>query len=138
MNPTTLVLLPGLDGTEIFLGPLRRHLPEWIRPVVVRYPVAGDNRYEALLPLIHAEVASLDRFAILGWSFGGPLALMVAAQRPKQVSAIVLCATFVTPPHRGLVPFRFALRGPVIATVSLSAARALAGRGSAGVPIAPL
>jgi dipeptidyl aminopeptidase/acylaminoacyl peptidase len=56
MNPTTLVLSPGLDGTEIFLGPLL---------------------------LVHAEVASLDRFAILGWSFGGPLALMDAAQRVR-------------------------------------------------------
>lgn len=32
MKPATLVLLPGLDGTEIFLQPLLKALPESVKP----------------------------------------------------------------------------------------------------------
>jgi pimeloyl-ACP methyl ester carboxylesterase len=114
-DTTTLVLLPGLDGTEILFAPLLRVLPAWIRPIVISYPDVGTNSYEELIEFVDREVSSLARFAILGWSFGGPLALMVAARRPSQVSAVVLCGTFVTPPIPRLVPFRFIVITPVVA-----------------------
>ncbi len=117
MPKTTLVLLPGLDGTEIFFGPLLAQLPPWIDPVVVTYPASGPNAYDDLAPIVLQAVDGLAEFAILGWSFGGPLALMVAAGRPTRVSAVVLCSSFVTPPHPGLVRFRFAMTAPVIAAV---------------------
>lgn len=113
----TLVLLPGLDGTEIFFGPLLAQLPPWIDPVVVTYPPTGPNDYDDLAPIVIEAVGKLKEFAVLGWSFGGPLALMVAARMPSRVSAVLLCSTFVTPPHPALVPFRFAMTAPVIAAV---------------------
>ena len=114
---TALVLLPGLDGTEIFFGPLLAQLPPWIDPVVVTYPPSGPNAYDDLAPVVIEAVDKLKAFAILGWSFGGPLALMVAARLPSRVSGVVLCNSFVTPPHPALVPFRFAVTAPVIAAV---------------------
>ena len=114
---TTLVLLPGLDGTEIFFGPLLRHLPAWVDPVIIVYPTSGSNDYKDLLPVVMSEVSALQTFVILGWSFGGPLALMVASQCPTQVSGIILCGSFATPPRPGLVPFRFAMIAPIIALV---------------------
>jgi pimeloyl-[acyl-carrier protein] methyl ester esterase len=114
---TALVLLPGLDGTEIFFGPLLAQLPPWIDPVVVTYPPSGPNAYDDLAPVVLEAVDKLKAFAILGWSFGGPLALMVAARLPSRVSGVVLCNSFVTPPHPALVPFRFAVTAPVIAAV---------------------
>ncbi len=114
---TTLVLLPGLDGTGIFFGPLLPSLPSWITPVIVTYPPSGPNAYEDLVPVVERALDSLGECVILGWSFGGPLALMVAARRPSQISGVILCASFVTPPRPGLVPFRFAVTQPVIATV---------------------
>ncbi|MEQ1881517.1 MAG: alpha/beta hydrolase [Burkholderiales bacterium] len=117
MPRTTLVLLPGLDGTEIFFGPLLAHLPSWIDPVVVTYPASGPNTYDSLATIVDAAVDGLANFVILGWSFGGPLALMVAARMPTQVSGVVLCGSFVTPPHPSLVPFRYAVIGPVVAVV---------------------
>jgi pimeloyl-ACP methyl ester carboxylesterase len=113
----TLVLLPGLDGTEVLFAPLLRSLPVWIRPVVIEYPDMGANSYEELIEFVDKEVSSLGRFAILGWSFGGPLALMIAARRPLQVSAVVLCATFVTPPSRTLARLRPIVSTPVYAVV---------------------
>ena len=117
MRRTTLVLLPGLDGTEIFFAPLLRHLPAWIEPLIVAYPDSGANDYQTLHALVLKAVAPLESFVILGWSFGGPLALMVASSCAKQVSAVILCGSFVTPPKLGLVPYRFALSAPVVATV---------------------
>ncbi len=112
---TTLVLLPGLDGTDVLFSPLMSSLPAWIHPVVVEYPDAGLNNYEELIEWVDQQVASLESFSILGWSFGGPLALMLANRRPSQVSSVILCATFITPPIPKLVPFRFIVTTPVIA-----------------------
>jgi pimeloyl-[acyl-carrier protein] methyl ester esterase len=114
---TTLVLLPGLDGTEIYFGPLLRHLPCWVDPLVIAYPASGNNDYTDLLPIVMNEVAPLKSFVILGLSFGGPLALMLASRCPAQVSGVILCASFVTPPRPRLAPFRFAMSGPLIAVI---------------------
>jgi pimeloyl-ACP methyl ester carboxylesterase len=114
---TTLVLLPGLDGTEVFFGPLLRQLPSWIEPVIITYPTSGNNDYKQLLTIVMSQVANLKSFVILGLSFGGPLALMVSAECPSQVSGVILCATFVTPPRPRLAPFRFAVTAPLIAFV---------------------
>ena len=38
MKTMTLVLLPGLDGTEVFFKPLLASLPHWIHPRVVCLP----------------------------------------------------------------------------------------------------
>jgi pimeloyl-ACP methyl ester carboxylesterase len=117
MNTTTLVLLPGLDGTGILLAPLVRHLPEWIRPVVIQYPHKGTNSYEEIIEFVETQVATLERFAVLGWSFGGPLALMLANRRPSHVCAVILCATFVTPPLPHLIPYRWLARAPIIGAI---------------------
>jgi pimeloyl-ACP methyl ester carboxylesterase len=116
---STLILLPGLDGTELFFGPLLRHLPAWVEPVVIGYPATGNNAYQDLLPIIMSKVATLESFVILGWSFGGPLALMVASRCPTQVTGVILCGTFVTPPLPRLVPFRFVVTGPLIAIIRI-------------------
>lgn len=113
----TLVLLPGLDGTEIFFGPLLRQLPAWVDPVVITYPASGNNDYKVLLPMVMNALAALESCVILGWSFGGPLALMAASRCPSRVSGVILCASFVTPPRPGLVPFRFAVSAPLIAFI---------------------
>jgi pimeloyl-ACP methyl ester carboxylesterase len=118
MTPAaTLVLLPGLDGTEIFFAPLRRALPPWIRTRVVGYPQSGPTSYDDLALLVERAVADLDDFFVLGWSFGGPLALRLAAARPDAVRGVILCASFVRPPRSGLVPWRFAIVPPVVAAV---------------------
>ena len=92
----TLVLLPGLDGTEIFLQPLLAALPASVRPVVVTYPEAGGHGYPELLALIRGEVAGLEEFYVLGWSFAGPLALMLAEAEPEPLT---LPANVIEPPE---------------------------------------
>ncbi|HJY76089.1 MAG TPA: alpha/beta hydrolase [Burkholderiales bacterium] len=99
MRPFNLVLLPGLDGTGIFLQPLLAALPASVRPLVVAYPTTGPTRYTDLLPIIGDAVAPLSEFHVLGWSFSGPLALMLARAEPHRVRSVILSASFVRPPR---------------------------------------
>jgi pimeloyl-ACP methyl ester carboxylesterase len=111
---TTLVLLPGLDGTEIFLRPLLRALPGWIEPLVVTYPARGRNDYAHLFELVHEATAGVRECFVLGWSFSGPLALELAEREPGKVRGVILAATFVRSPQRRLGWFRLAMVGPVV------------------------
>jgi pimeloyl-[acyl-carrier protein] methyl ester esterase len=115
-----LVLLPGLDGTEIFFGPLLAVLPSWIQPLVVTYPTSGVNDYLELLPVVRNAVQDCDEFYVLGWSFSGPLALMLAAAEPKRVRGVILGASFVRSPLPLLSALRFAVLAPVVHLVRLA------------------
>lgn len=114
------MLLPGLDGTAAMFGPLLAVLPPWIRPVVVTYPASGPNGYGDLLPLVHRVVAGTPSFHVLGWSFGGPLALMTASALPSAVRGIILCSSFVRSPRPDLAPLGFAFRPPVVAAIRVA------------------
>ncbi|MBV9190918.1 MAG: alpha/beta hydrolase [Betaproteobacteria bacterium] len=111
---TTLVLLPGLDGTEVLLRPLLAELPPSIRPLVVTYPTSGDNSYRALLALARQVIAGVDECVVLGWSFAGPLALMLAEAERRKVRGVILAASFVRSPNPHLSRLRFALSAPAV------------------------
>jgi pimeloyl-ACP methyl ester carboxylesterase len=98
MESIALVLLPGLDGTGHLFESLLEALPPQIEPIVVSYsPLVFLNYYElrdAVLP--HLPV---DRpYVILGESFGGPLALLLAAAHPPGLVGVILSATFLSNP----------------------------------------
>jgi pimeloyl-[acyl-carrier protein] methyl ester esterase len=117
---TTLVLLPGLDGTEIFFGPLLAALPAWVKPLVVTYPTSGANDYSHLLAVVRAAIEDSRDFYVLGWSFSGPLALMLAAKEPNRIRGVILCASFVRSPLPVLSSLRFAVVSPVVHLVRLA------------------
>ena len=120
IRPATLVLLPGLDGTEVFFGPLLAALPPWVEPLVVTYPTSGANGYADLFGVVEAAVADAPEFYVLGWSFSGPLALMLAAKEPKRTRGVILCASFVRSPRPILPWLRFAVVPPVVTLIRLA------------------
>jgi pimeloyl-ACP methyl ester carboxylesterase len=109
----TLVLLPGLDGTDVFLRPLVAALPPAIRPVVVTYPTSGAEEYRDVLDVVRRATAGLSAFYVLGVSFWGPLAVMLAREEPKRVKGVILVATFVQVPRPWLRSLRFACWSPM-------------------------
>jgi pimeloyl-ACP methyl ester carboxylesterase len=117
---TTLVLLPGLDGTEVFFGPLLAVLPAWVKPVVVTYPTSSANSYSDLLAVVLAAIEDSEDFYVLGWSFAGPLALMLAAKESTRTRGVILCASFVRTPLPVLSWLRFAVIPPVVHLVRLA------------------
>lgn len=115
--PTPLVLLPGLDGSDVFFRPFMAALPAWIAPRVVPYPRTGDQGYARLLAHVQAEVSDLPAFWVLGSSFGGPLALALAAAEPERIRGVVLSTSFARMPQPRLLRWRMFVRPPVIATI---------------------
>jgi pimeloyl-ACP methyl ester carboxylesterase len=112
----TLVLLPGLDGTAVFFAPLLAALPPGVQPLVVTYPHSADHGYAELLALVRERLAGVGECWVLGWSFSGPLALMLAAAEPLKVRGVILAATFVRMPHPMLRRLRHVLYGPTVLT----------------------
>lgn len=96
-----LLLLSGMDGTGRLFGPLLRALPSSLSPVVGAYPADRPYGYAELLPLVEAAAPAGAEYVVVGESFSGLLALMLAAQRPPGLRGIVLCESFVrSPPNR--------------------------------------
>jgi pimeloyl-ACP methyl ester carboxylesterase len=81
---------------------------------VITYPPAGDNTYASLLALVRRRLEHVAACYVLGWSFAGPLALMLAAAEPAKVRGVILSASFVRPPTPLLALLGFALAGPPV------------------------
>ena len=60
----------------------------------IAYPTHAPCGYDELLPLILAAIPP-GPFVVVGESFSGPLAVMLAARRPPGLRGLVLCASFV-------------------------------------------
>src|SRR5260221_8527089 len=102
---TKLILMPGMDGTGELFAPLLRALGSSMESAVVRYPADAPLGYAELLPRVRAELPSSEPFVLLGESFSGPLALMLAAEAPAGLRGVILCASFASNPIHWLPPF---------------------------------
>ena len=112
-----LVVLPGLDGTDVFFRPFLAALPAAIRPVVIDYPSEGSNQYADLLKIVRQAVAEIPSFYVLASSFSGPLAIMLARAEREKVRGVILSASFLRAPQPRLARFRFAAVSPVVGMI---------------------
>jgi pimeloyl-ACP methyl ester carboxylesterase len=115
----TLVLLPGLDGTEAFLRPLAEAIAPSCSTLCVCYPESDVLDYEDALAIARRATAGLREFYLLGLSFSGPVAVMLAAEEPGRVKGVILAASFLRAPRRGLAFLRLLCRGPVLLALRL-------------------
>jgi pimeloyl-ACP methyl ester carboxylesterase len=95
---TTLVLLPGMDGTGELFQPFIEALNPHITSIVVPYPASVPLDYEDLIGFVRDKLPVEDQFFILGESFSGPLAVSLAAHGPTNLRGLILCASFVRCP----------------------------------------
>jgi pimeloyl-ACP methyl ester carboxylesterase len=95
---TTLVLLPGMDGTGELFQPFVAAINPHLKSIVVSYPGSVPLGYEDLLGLVRDKLPVDDEFFILGESFSGPLAVALAAHAPPNLRGLILCASFVRCP----------------------------------------
>ena len=115
----TLLLLPGMDGTGELFADFVTLLPSWIKPRMVSYPRDRRLSYHQLLPLLKAALPSDEPFVILAESFSTPLAVKFAAETPKGLRALVLCAGFVSPPRRDALRHVALILAPVLFSFGL-------------------
>lgn len=101
---TTLVLLPGMDGTGQLFEPFVACLPSGISAKVVSYPAHEKLGYEALVEHVLHLLPRNEPFALLGESYSGPIAVAVAARSAPV--ALILACSFITNPRPALAPLR--------------------------------
>lgn len=94
MTRLRLILLPGFDGTGRLFGPLLREIPDSVDTTVVDYPANEPLGYRDLVERLLPAIRGGGDFCLVAESFGGPLAVMLAAERPEGLTAIVLAASF--------------------------------------------
>ena len=94
----TCVLMPGLHGTGGLFDDFVAAAPARYRPLVAAYPTDEPLSYEHLAPVVARTLPAGMRYVVVAESFGGPLALRIAAEAPPGLVGLVLCNTFVRPP----------------------------------------
>ncbi len=95
------ILLPGLDGTAALFEPFVAAAPPAFPVQPLPLPNDRPRSYRELADWVRTRVP-LEPFALIAESFSGPLALLVADRCP-QVTAVVLCASFVDAPLPSLL-----------------------------------
>jgi pimeloyl-ACP methyl ester carboxylesterase len=92
-----IVLLPGLDGTGELFDRVATFLAADLSVKIVRYPQDPTLGYAGYVELVRNEIDGRTVY-LLGESFSGPVAIMVAAQLGMQIKGVVLVGTFVKNP----------------------------------------
>ena len=94
-----LVILPGLDGTARMLDAFCARLAELgCDARAIGYPPDQPLDYEALEPLVLAQLPSNRPFVLMAESFSGPLALKIASRAPGGLTGLVLSTSFASSP----------------------------------------
>jgi pimeloyl-ACP methyl ester carboxylesterase len=104
------ILLPGLDGSGRLFAPLLAAGPRGLEPEPISFPPDRPLDYDELAALVRPRLPARGRFVLLAESFSGPLAVRLAAERPRGLAALILAATFL---HRPLDPLLHPLRSLV-------------------------
>src|SRR4051812_248219 len=94
---TTLVLLPGLDGTGELFAAFIAALPG--RDVrVIAYPADRAMTYSQLEEFVREGLPRGEDYFLLAESFSGPIGISIAATTPPRLKGLILCGTFATNP----------------------------------------
>ena len=94
---TTLVLLPGMDGTGDLFAPLLERLSHRAARVVP-LPPDGPQDPDTLAARLRAALPDGD-MVLLAESFSGPIGARLALDPPAGLRGVVFVATFLTPPR---------------------------------------
>jgi pimeloyl-[acyl-carrier protein] methyl ester esterase len=97
-----LIVMPGLDGTGLLSAPLCDRLAQSFDVEAIRYPNDVFS-YEDAARWLKPRLPASD-YCIVAESFSGPLAVMLANERPAGLKALVLVASFARSP-RPVPPF---------------------------------
>jgi pimeloyl-ACP methyl ester carboxylesterase len=101
-----LIILPGTDGTGVLLDEFRAALGD-VPAQVIAYPLDRPLDHAALAAWIRPQLPTHEPYVLLGESFAGPLAVLLAADAPGACAGVVLCASYARHPSallRALAP----------------------------------
>ena len=92
------VLLPGLHGSEELWHPFLEAAPRAASLSPTSYPPDAQADYSTLEAYVRSKLPPSAPFALVAESFSGPIGIRIAASPPVNMSALVLCNSFATPP----------------------------------------
>ena len=93
---TTIVLLPGMDGSGSLFADFISAIAA--KTVIVSYPPDVPLNYDELAAFVQRTLPANEPFILVGESFSGPIALMLAASQPAFLRAVVLVCSFAKSP----------------------------------------
>ena len=106
LSRSTLILLPGMDGTGELFAPFVAALGAGFEVRTVRYPGDHCGGYRELEEIARQAIPADRPYVLLGESFSGPIAISIAASAPGQLRGLVLCCTFARNPRPALVALK--------------------------------
>jgi len=101
--PLLTFCLPGLDGTGRLFARFAAASSGLLELRILPYPTDEALGYAALEERVRRELPGDRPFALLGESFGGPLALRIAAAGAPGLVGVVLASSFHRRPAARLV-----------------------------------
>lgn len=114
MSVRKILLLPGMDGTGDLLLDFLRALPSQMQKKIPVYPRDKTLSYDDLAKLVRYICNDFEPEVILAESFSTPLAILIAAEKPKNLKAVILCVGFAASPVPGLVRWLTWVLAPVL------------------------
>ena len=96
-------MLPGMDGTGELFGSVVSCLDAAIESTVCCYPNDPDLHYEELQQFAGTLLPEDEPFVVLGESFSGPVAVMLAARQSENLRGLILVSTFLRSPKPWLL-----------------------------------
>ena len=94
-----VVLLPGMDGTGDLFENLLMELGPSHSAQVIRYPPDKPLGYLEISELVIRELPTNKKYVLLGESFSGPVAIIIASKGPENLVGVILCASFAISPR---------------------------------------
>jgi pimeloyl-[acyl-carrier protein] methyl ester esterase len=88
-----------LDGTGKLFAEFVRVMESDLAPQIVTYPKDRLMSYAQLEELVRAALPDDRPYFILGESFGGPIAIRIAANPPAGLLGVILCVSFAKNPY---------------------------------------
>ena len=116
MPDATILILPGLDGTDLMLGEFRRLCAEKQPVIVETLPANVTMDYSGLADNFASVVRDLPSCHIIAESFSGPIGILLATRYPEIVARLTLVASFATSPVpkiASFLPWSLIFRFPV-------------------------
>lgn len=93
-----MVALPGLDGTGLLLEEFANSFKDGFECTIVRYPNEQDLNYPQLAEHVRSRLPTEEPFFLLGESFSGPVAVLLASEQIPNLKGLILACSFLTNP----------------------------------------
>ena len=98
-----LLVFPGMHGSKVLLEDFKQHAPDSFDVQLLELPESIFD-YPSLAEHFRQTVIGAGPCVVMGESFSGPLSVLLASQC-ENVEALVMAASFVTPPSPWIAKF---------------------------------